>query len=143
MEFFFIGMIENIEISKLKSGDVIFTTCHNIPLCYHLGIVIFEDGLPIVYNNTPNKKNKFGGNIVAEPLNEFFKNRKFIKIDSIGICPNYVREYSYQNRLEKWNALYFNCEDYVNDIIHCQRKSKLRNTWQLSLLVGIGVIIYS
>lgn len=125
----------------LNDGDIIYTSCIGIPLCHHVGIVVFESGYPIIYNNSPRAKNRFGGNIVAQPITEFMKGRTFIKTVSAPNCSDVVRKYSYEKRYERWNALSFNCEDYVNDVMYCSRKSQLRNTWQLALLIGLGFFI--
>lgn len=126
---------------ELNDGDIIFATCHNIPLCYHVGIVVFEDGIPIVYNNTPGATNEFGGNIVAQTVDVFMSKREFIKTVPAPNCSDLVREYSYSKRFEKWSALYYNCEDYVNEIKYSQKRSELRQTWQTALIVGLFVFM--
>lgn len=91
----------------------------------------------MIYNNTPGAKNMFGGNIVAQPIDVFMKDRTFIKTIPTDNCPAIVREYSYENRFKKWNALFYNCEDYVNEITYCQKKSHLRTTVGIASLVGL------
>lgn len=111
---------------QICHGDIIYTTCTNIPLCYHVGIVLFKNGCPYVWNNTPSASNSFGGNVVAQPFAEFMKGRKLLKTEAANITEQDVVSISDRYKAERWNAFRFNCEDYVNEIKTGNRHSRLR-----------------
>lgn len=124
----------------INEGDIVYFTCEGLPICYHVGISVKEhDGL-YIYHNTPSLFNKFGGNLVAEPLNDILKKRTVLKVvPQKEICPDTVREYCFNNRTRRWSAVKFNCEDFVNDIFKCRKYSKIRH----GLFLGIGVFLIS
>lgn len=109
----------------INEGDIIYATCPDMMLCYHVGILVFDAGKPMVYHNTPIEVNPYGGNIVAQPLEEFTKVRKITQVIPAGILPDQVRQYSSENRLKKWGVFY-NCEDYVNEIRSGRKLSPIR-----------------
>lgn len=115
-------------------GDIVFTTCPGIPLCHHVGIVVFEAGQPMVYHNSPSRKNRFGGNVLADRWETFMAGRELLRVERSCECSDYVREYSYANRHRSWNALHYNCEDFVNAIKTGEEKSRLRLIWQAAVL---------
>lgn len=117
---------------NINEGDIIYSTCPDMVLCYHVGILVVDNGKPMVYHNTPMEVNQYGGNIVAQSLNDFTKARKITKVIPAGILPDQVRRYSFENRERKWEVFY-NCEDFVNVIQHGQKRSPLRGL----LIAGI------
>lgn len=121
---------------RFNEGDIVYTTCTGMPICYHVGIIIYDNGQPMVYNNTPKLKNIVGGNILAQPLDDFFKDRKLINTIPSNVCPDDVRQYSDDMAHHTWDALQYNCEDYVNEIVNGRRYSELRQTWMLGGLLA-------
>lgn len=97
-----------------SEGDIIYTTCSGLPACYHVGVVVADKGRLCVYHNTPTLKNNWGGNVVAQPLEDFLIDRKVIKIVKAGIQPDIVKQHAFDNRFKKWEVFY-NCEDFVNE----------------------------
>lgn len=126
---------------NINDGDIIYTSCTGLPLCYHVGIVFRKNDSLVVYNCTPNVKNQYGGNVVIQEFDSFMIDRKFIKTVPSDNCLDFVHEYSYANRFQKWDALRYNCEDYVNEINQGKKSSPLRNTWQTALVIGLIVLL--
>lgn len=120
----------------LKEGDIIYTTCTGMPICYHVGIIIYDNGKPMVYNNSPKLKNIVGGNILAQHLDDFFKDRRLIQKISTNVDPDTVRQYSNDMAHHTWDPLFYNCEDYVNEVVYNNRKSELRQTWMFGGLMA-------
>lgn len=121
----------------LNDGDIIYTSCTGIPFCYHVGIIFRKNGIFTVYNCTPNEKNEFGGNIVEQPFDIFMIDRVFYKTVPTDNCLEYVHQYSYENRFKKWDALRYNCEDYINEITNGEKGSALRDRFKLGLFIGL------
>ena len=105
---------------ELQTGDIIKTTCHKIPLCYHLAIVYVENGTVYVFNNAPSVQNKYGGNIVFQSLDEFIgtgvDERKMLDVYSSPLNESQILEYTNKNKKRKWDDIVFNCESYVNEM---------------------------
>jgi hypothetical protein len=126
----------------LCDGDVLLTTCANLRIpCWHPAIILIENGAAYAYNNTPVATNSFGGNVVRQPLDEFLKNRRILRLVKADLDADFVREYSYGLRFERWNAASFNCEDYVNEVMTGQRYSELRNNYIVAGLVAMALVI--
>lgn len=122
-------------VMQIQEGDIVYLTCDGIPFCYHLGVAVVENGELCLYHNTPSLTNRYGGNIVCQPIREVLKNRKILSIRKNGAnCPNIVREYAYENRARQWNTFTYNCEDFVTEILKCRRGSTLRVIWMSCLI---------
>lgn len=122
----------------LYDGDIIYTTCHNIPACYHVGIAIAEPQGVCIYNNTPTTSNAYGGNVVAQPLADFMQGRSFIKaLSPPAYNTELVRQYAYNNRHRVWSASEYNCEDFVNEAIYQQAHSPLRNRFYTAIAAAL------
>lgn len=127
-------------IDKLNTGDIIYTSCADFPVCYHLGIVIDHGGEKRVYHNSPENKNKFGGNIVSETYENFTKNRQVLNVVESKTPKERILEVTRRCRDEQWDTFFFNCEDYVLEIVDGHRRSDLRDTFKIAAL-GILIII--
>jgi len=66
-------------IDRLVTGDVIYCSCVDVPLCYHVGIVYDDGKKKVIYHNSPYIKNKYGGSVCAEGYDEFIKHRQIVK----------------------------------------------------------------
>ena len=117
---------------KLQEGDVIYTNCIGNELCYHLGIVYKTKNSVFVFHNAPTNNNKFGGTVTYETLKEFMKGRDIKKIARTGVKNKRILAVSKRCRDEVWDSFFFNCEDYIVEIVEGERKSDLRDIWKLS-----------
>ena len=88
-------------IEKLNEGDVIYTSCTNYTLCYHLGIVYFDGKKKMVYHNDPSNKNRYGGTICAESYDRFMKGRIFQKV----VRTNAKNSENKKQNKKQWPAL--------------------------------------
>ncbi len=120
---------------KLRQGDIIYTNCSGYTLCYHLGIV-YDNGIQkFVYHNDPTNKNKYGGTVCAEKYEDFMKNRNILKIVRTNVTNNDIIKVAIKTKHESWDELYFNCEDFVHEIVEGERNSDLRNAW---IILALG-----
>jgi hypothetical protein len=127
-------------INKLKTGDVIYTSCVNVPFCYHLGIVYDDGEKKRIFHNSPYIKNKHGGSICLEEYHEFMRERDLIRIVRTNVNHKRILEISHKNRKEVWDTFFFNCEDYIQEIVDGQRSSDLRDAWKIAAL-GITLLL--
>ena len=127
-------------IDKLNTGDIIYTSCADFPVCYHLGIVIDHGNEKKVYHNSPENKNKFGGNVVSESYENFTKNRQVLKVVESKVPKERILHVTRKCKDEQWDTFFFNCEDYVLEIVDGHRRSDLRDTFKIAAL-GILIII--
>lgn len=107
---------------------ILTTTCTGVPMCYHMGILICENGHQVVYNKTPSLANAYGGNIISQPISEFMKGRKLISVRALDMSAEVIKRYACGQKLKKWNAFHFNCEDFVTEAVYADRKSSLRSS---------------
>jgi len=127
-------------IDKLNTGDVIYTSCADFPVCYHLGIVVSDGEKKMVYHNSPENKNKFGGNVVCETYENFTRNRQVLKVVECRVPKERIIKVTQKCKKETWDTFFFNCEDYVLEIVDGHRRSDLRDTFKIAAL-GILIII--
>ena len=126
-------------MEKLKEGDVIYTNCIGNHLCYHLGIVYKKGEKKYVFHNAPTNNNKFGGTIVSEKYEDFIKDRYILKIVKTRATNKDILRVSKINKSEVWDSLFFNCEDFIVEIVEGERKSDLRDAYKIGAL-GIALI---
>jgi hypothetical protein len=126
-------------MEKLKEGDVIYTNCVGNQLCYHLGIVYTKEEKKYVFHNAPTNNNKFGGTIVSEKYEDFIKDRYILKIVKTRATNKDILKVSKINKTEVWDSLFFNCEDYIVEIVEGERKSDLRDAYKIGAL-GLALI---
>jgi hypothetical protein len=105
-----------------KEGDILVTNCHDYPLlvCKHYGIVAIVDHKLCVFNNTPSKTNRFGGNIVCQPINEFLADRKVIKVVPSNITTEDIEKYCLPRKKLRWTTFY-NCVKFMNELTKQKR----------------------
>ena len=127
-------------INKLKTGDILYVSCADFPLCYHLGIVVKdESGLKIYHNNSDNK-NRYGGSLVYQDYKAFTNKRQLIKVIESGATKERILEVTRKCKKELYDTFFFNCEDYVLEIVDGHRRSDLRDVFKIAAL-GILIII--
>ena len=128
-------------MEKLKAGDIIYTDCIGSELCYHMGIIYKKNKIDtFVFHNAPTNNNKYGGTVVCERYEEFIKYREIRKILRTGKSNEDILRVAKKCRKEVWDSLFFNCEDFVLEIVEGHRKSKIRDAWKLA---AIGVALLS
>jgi hypothetical protein len=123
-----------IYLEKLNEGDVIYTTCSNYTLCYHLGIVYSDGKKKLIYHNDPSNVNRYGGSVTAESYHDFMKGRLVQKIIRTNAKNSDILKVSKKCRRERWDSMFFNCEDFVLEIVDGNRRSDLRDVWKLIAL---------
>jgi len=126
-------------IDRLKTGDVIYTSCVGMPFCYHLGIVVEKDGKKKIYHNSPYIKNKYGGSVCAESYDDFMKEREVVKVFRTNATEDMVIEVAKRVKHEIWDTFFFNCEDFILEVVEGHRRSDLRDAWKIAVL-GIFLI---
>jgi hypothetical protein len=97
----------------MTSGTILITTT-NIPMVKHVGICILLDGKIYVLHNSPVEKNKVGGNVVCDDLNDFLIDREVINKINTYFTSEYLLNKAVNVSKNKWDAKLFNCEDFVN-----------------------------
>jgi len=127
-------------IEKLKEGDIIYTNCIGNELCYHLGIVYCKGDKKFVFHNAPTQINRFGGTIVFETFEEFKKGRDIKRIVRTNVTNQKILQVVNKHKSEVWDSLFFNCEDFVIEIVEGRRKSDLRDAWKVAAL-GLAIFI--
>lgn len=126
-------------IDKLKTGDVIFTSCSNAQMCYHIGIVCIENGIKKVFHNAPSITNRWGGNVCSETWNEFMKGSYVYKVVRTNINKDRIYQVARTHKREGWHELFFNCEDFVLEVITGKRRSNQRDILKI-ILLGLATI---
>jgi hypothetical protein len=128
-----------MNLAKLKEGDVIYTDCIGSQLCYHLGIIYQKGNTKYVFHNAPTNSNKFGGTIIYEKLDEFMKGRMITKAFRTRVTNKDILRVAHKCKREVWDSLFFNCEDFVVEIVEGERRSDLRDVWKIGAL-GLALI---
>jgi hypothetical protein len=123
-----------IFLEKLNEGDIIYTTCVGYALCYHLGIVYSDGKKKLIYHNDPSNINRYGGSVCAEDYNTFIKGRVVQKVIRTKVTNDCILKVAKKCKREKWDTMFFNCEDFVLEIVDGHRRSDLRDVWKLIAL---------
>lgn len=124
---------------RLITGDVIYTSCIDVPFCYHLGIVVNDGKKKRIYHNSPYIKNRYGGSVCSESYESFIKEREIIKIIRTNATHEDIIKASKRCKRDIWDTFFFNCEDYILEVVEGHRRSDLRDAWKISAL-GIAII---
>lgn len=127
-------------IDRLITGDVIYCDCVGVPFCYHLGIVYDDGEKKVIYHNSPYNENKYGGSITAESYDDFIRERQIIKIVRTEITKEEILNAAKKCKKEIWDSLFFNCEDFVLEVVEKHRRSDIRDAFKLAAL---GILIIS
>lgn len=126
-------------LDTLEEGDVIYSNCIGNELCYHLGIVYKKGNLKFVFHNAPTNSNQFGGTVIYEKAEDYLKGRDIYKVVKTNVKNADILKVSKKCRSEVWDTFFFNCEDYVVEIVEGERNSDLRDMWRISAF-GIALI---
>ena len=128
-------------VDTLKTGDILYVSCADFPLCYHLGIVIKENNKLSIYHNCPENRNRFGGSVVCENYEAFTTKRQVIKVIESKVSKERILDITRKFKKEIYDTFFFNCEDYVLEIVDGHRRSDLRDVFKIAAL-GILIIIF-
>ena len=128
-------------IDRLTTGDVIYTSCVGVPFCYHLGIVVDTGGSKKIFHNSPYIKNKYGGSVCAETYDAFMKEREVVKVYRTNAKKENILRISKKCKREVWDTFFFNCEDYILEIVEGHRRSDLRDAWRIVALAIVGYFV--
>jgi len=129
-------------LHKLNEGDVIYTSCKDFELCYHLGIVYNENGKKLIFHNSPENINKYGGSVICESYENFIKDREVINVVPTVAKNKDIIFCSNRNKYEVWDTFFFNCEDFVAEVVEGKRQSDLRDAYQIGILGLLVILIY-
>ena len=127
-------------VDSLKTGDILYVSCADFPLCYHLGIVVKDNGRLKIYHNSTDTKNRYGGSLVCESYETFTTKRQVIKVIESKVSKERILDVSRKCKKETYDTFFFNCEDYVLEIVDGHRRSDLRDVFKIAAL-GIIIII--
>ena len=106
-------------------------------MCFHIAITCMYKGELSVFHCTPSKSNIYGGNVICERLDEFLKDRKVKSIYNVDIPIEKIIKNFNQVKFNKWDALNFNCETYINQLIWKEKGStQLERLFCATLLCG-------
>jgi len=126
-------------IDRLKTGDVLYTSCVGVPFCYHIGIAVVDGTRKRIYHNSPYIKNKYGGSICSESYESFMKERELVKVTPTDISEQRVLAIARKHKREIWDSLFFNCEDFILEVVEGHRRSDLRDAYRIAAL-GITML---
>jgi hypothetical protein len=126
-------------IDRLGEGHIIYTNCTNFQFCYHVGIVYDDGNKKLVYHNDPYIKNRYGGNVCAEKYENFMKNRNVLKTIRTHVTNDDIMRVARKCRNEKYDTFFFNCEDFVLEIVEGNRRSDIRDAYKIAAL-GLALI---
>ena len=127
-------------VDKLREGDVIYTNCSDYQMCYHLGIVFFDGTKKLIYHNQPDNRNRWGGTVCAESYEDFIKGRVVSKVVRTNAKNQDILRVARKCKSEVWDTMYFNCEDFVLEIVDGKRRSDLRDGYKVAAL-GLLILL--
>jgi len=130
-----------VYLDKLNEGDVIYTTCTNYALCYHLGIVYDDGGKKRIYHNDPSNMNKYGGTVCAESYENFMKGRIVQRVVRTKATNQDILRVAKKCKYEVWDSMFFNCEDFVLEVVDGNRRSDLRDVWKIIALGASALLL--
>lgn len=125
---------------KIKEGDVLYTSCADYQLCYHVGIVYDDGKKKLVYHNEPSNNNRYGGTICAERYEDFINKRNVVRVVSTNAKNADILNIARTCKSERWDSIFFNCEDFVMQILEGHRRSDIRDAYKIAVL-GFVIII--
>jgi len=126
---------------RLRTGDVIHSSCTDINMpCRHSGIVIEHNSEKYVLHNTPDGVNKHGGTVIASKLDDFIKERAIYQIVKTGVSKERILKAYDVHKYKIWDAIDFNCEDFISEIVSREKSSDVRDAWSLIFLSVVLLI---
>ena len=99
---------------SFKTGTVIKATVNKFPLISHYGVVLKSgNGSVEIIHNTPNEKNKYGGNIQIDSIDKFLKSRTIDQVFQTKITREKIVKVMGENISRPFHLLSWNCEHFV------------------------------
>ena len=126
---------------KLREGDVIYTNCEDYHVCYHVGIVYYDGTKKLIYHNQPSNRNKFGGSLCCEPYADFIKGRMVTKIIRSNAKNEDILRVARKCRSEVYDTMFFNCEDFVLEVVDGKRRSDIRDAYKIAALGALILLL--
>lgn len=120
-----------------ENGEVIRARVIKSPFIFHYGIIIKKDGFNYIAHN-PSHADGSPHPIII-PLNDFYKERRYEK--SFGVLTNKSSDQLIETfnkiKYKEYNYFFFNCEDFVNQMIGKYRFQ----SGKIQLLAGVTAFI--
>ena len=98
---------------KYETGQVIKASVNKLPFINHYGIVFISDGQTLVVHNTPNERNKYGGNIQLDSLEKFLSSRTIETVYQTKITREKILKEVDNSVSKPFNLFNWNCEHFV------------------------------
>ena len=128
-------------LERVRTGDVIHSSCTDINMpCRHSGIVIEHNFDKYILHNTPDGLNKYGGTIIATRLDEFANERAIYEVVKTGISKERILRTYDIHKHKVWDAIDFNCEDFISYVVNSEQSSDVRDAWSLIFLSVVLLI---
>ena len=71
---------------------------------------------------------------------DFIKGRNVLKITKTTARNQDIIRITQKCKHETWDSLFFNCEDYVLEIVDGHRRSDARDAWKIAAL-GVAILL--
>ena len=125
-----------------RTGDFVTARVEGWPFLFHRGIIIVEDdGEVWIYHNTPMLKNRLGGGVVKEKLEDWVDSRDIMSVESTDMTKEYIQEKSTELAGRTYDTVFFNCEVYAFGLKEGRQRSPQVFWWGVGISVA-GFIVY-
>lgn len=122
-------------------AKIIKVTTRNFIIIDHYGIMIIENGAPVVYHNDNFPENEVGGNVLRQSLDDFMAGRDYQDSKDVWIDANKFYNYVNHNLTMEYNLRTYNCEDFVNEALYGVKRSPQLRQWTIGAIVAsVGII---
>lgn len=119
------------------TGDIITAKVLTRPLLWHKAIALcLPDGIFFLHN-TPNGQNDYGGNLLIDTPDDFFRTRRLTSVEHTDITEDYLLEQYEELKPLKFNLLLYNCEHFVTLVQNKKKKSIQLRVWAAVLITII------
>lgn len=120
---------------QYRTGDIITAKVNSKPLLWHQAIAVqINDGIYFLHNS-PNRKNEFGGNLLIDTPEDFYKTRTFTSAKHTDLTANDILQEYERLKHKKFNLLLYNCEHFVSIVTVNKRKSWQLRFWTILILL--------
>ncbi len=127
---------------EYKTGDIITARVKNHRWLFHKAIVVrINDRTVLLLHNSPNSKNEYGGNLLIDTPEDFYKSREFVYLEHTNLTVSEIFRYYHEMKRKAFNLLFYNCEHFVSMIAYNVKKSEQLRYW-FTVLIFIACIIF-
>jgi hypothetical protein len=102
-------------------------------LINHAGIVLVDCGKSLIYHNTPDYKNQFGGSIQIEELSNWLSDKVITRTLRTNVSPERIKSVTDELKNKPYNFLNFNCEHYLSAMVDDKHTSGQLKNWVIGL----------